>query len=203
MLKRPHKHNLEGAEVKLEILNLELHGKDLCEIAMRPINQENNIFQYMLYGPFKNNNEFYEWIEKEQNMDDRNIYSVYSRRLNKYVGIYSILNIDENNGRAELGGIWFGKEAQKTEINTQTSFILLKYLFEDLKYRRIEWKCDNENIGSKNAAIRLGFKYEGLFRKHMIVKSKNRDTAWYSIIDDEWNEVKNNFTNNLLYEYKK
>ena len=199
---RPERKTFEGKWVILEVLDQDMHYKDLYDMAMSSTN-ENDIFRYMLYGPFTNENDFKEWMQRQVNMNDVIIYSVYSKRLNRYVGIYSILNIDVKNGRAELGGIWYGKMAQKTEINTETSYILLKYLFEDLNYRRIEWKCDNENIPSKNAAVRLGFTFEGLFRNHMIVKEKNRDTAWYSIIDSEWENVKNNFNNNLLREYKK
>jgi len=195
---RPEEKDIEGQWVRLEILNPEFHGEDLYQMTTT---DGDRVFQYMMYGPFTGKNEFKEWLAKQVKLTDHNIYSVYSKRLKKYVGMYSILNIDEKNGRAELGSIWYGKEAQKTEINTETSYILLKYLFEGLKYRRIEWKCDNENIASKKAATRLGFTYEGLFRKHMIVKGKNRDTAWYSIIDTEWEKVKNNFTVNLLKEY--
>ncbi|HBE79379.1 MAG TPA: GNAT family N-acetyltransferase [Firmicutes bacterium] len=198
MWQRPERKTLEGNWVRLEILDKDLHSEDLWEMAIGKPNEKNDIFQYMLYGPFSSKNEFQEWLEKQMNMIDRYVYAVYSKRMRKYVGVYSILNIDEKYGRAELGGIWYGKEAQKTEINTEASFVLLKYLFESLQYRRVEWKCDNDNMASKNAAIRLGFTDEGLFRKHMIVKGKNRDTAWYSIIDSDWNNVKNNFTGYLL-----
>jgi RimJ/RimL family protein N-acetyltransferase len=78
-------------------------------------------------------------------------------------------------------------------VNTEVTFLFLRYLFDDLGYRRVEWKCDNRNEASKQAALRLGFQYEGLFRKHMIVKGQNRDTAWFSIVDDEWPGVKANF----------
>lgn len=198
MWRRPEVKKLEGSWVILEKLDQDLHSEDLYNMAMSSQQEASEIFRYMLYGPFSEKNDFLEWIQKKVNMKDTNVYCVYSKRFKKYVGIYCILNIDENSGKAELGGIWYGKIAQKTEINTETSYILLKYLFEELKYRRVEWKCDNENIASKNAATRLGFTFEGLFRKHMIVKGKNRDTAWYSIIDDEWDKVKSNFNCKLL-----
>jgi RimJ/RimL family protein N-acetyltransferase len=195
---RPEKMNFEGNRVRIELLNPKLHNEDLYEMAISSKDEDHSIFRYMAFGPFINKNELNLWLEKQSNMGDRNVYSIYSKRLNKYVGMYSLINIDEKNGRVELGSIWYGKEAQRTEINTETTYLMLKYLFEDLKYRRVEWKCDNENNASKNAATRLGFVYEGLFRKHMIVKDKNRDTAWYSIIDDEWDEVKKLYINNIL-----
>ena len=200
---RPKEESFEGNWALIEKLNPKVHCDDLYEMAISSIDEDNSIFRYMAFGPFSDKDEMNLWLEKQSAMGDRNVYSVYSKRLKKYVGMYSIINIDEKNGRAELGSIWYGKEAQGTEINTETTYLMLKYLFEDLKYRRIEWKCDNENIASKKAAVKLGFVYEGLFRKHMIVKDKNRDTAWYSIIDDEWNEVKNNYINTLFKKYEK
>ena len=195
---RPKEESFEGNWVIIEKLNPKVHCDDLYEMAVSSIDEDNSIFRYMAFGPFSDKEEMNLWLEKQSTMGDRNTYSVYSKRLKKYVGMYSIINIDEKNGRAELGSIWYGKEAQGKEINTEATYLMLKYLFEDLKYRRIEWKCDNENNASKKAAVKLGFVYEGLFRKHMIVKDKNRDTAWYSIIDDEWNEVKNNYINSLF-----
>ena len=82
---------------------------------------------------------------------------------------------------------------QRTKVNTEVTFLFLRYLFDDLHYRRVEWKCDNLNERSKRAALRLGFNYEGLFRKHMVVKGKNRDTAWFAMLDEEWPHVKANF----------
>jgi RimJ/RimL family protein N-acetyltransferase len=106
------------------------------------------------------------------------------------VGMMSIMSIAAQFGRAELGHIWYDARVQRTAITTETAYVMLCYLFDELRYRRIEWKCDNNNVRSKNAAIRLGFQYEGLFRKHLIVKSQNRDTAWFSITDDEWPTIK-------------
>lgn len=98
----------------------------------------------------------------------------------------SLLNIVPTHGRAEIGNIWYSPLAQKTKVNTEVAYLFLKTLFRDFHYRRIEWKCDNENTASKRAATRLGFKFEGLFRQHMLVKGKNRDTAWYAIMDTDW-----------------
>lgn len=202
MYSRPTLKEIEGEWVKLEILNSKRHCIDLYEMANSSGHEGNSIFKFMAFGPFQDQNEFDSWLEKQAQLNDRLTYSVYSRRLNKYVGMYSIINIDENNGKAELGSIWYGKSAQKTEINTETTYKLLSYLLDELKYRRVEWKCDNENIASKNSALRLGFEYEGLFRKHMIIKNKNRDTAWYSIIDDEWPDKKEFIKKNLMKNYQ-
>jgi RimJ/RimL family protein N-acetyltransferase len=92
-----------------------------------------------------------------------------------------------------LGHIWYSPLAQKTMVNTETTFLLLRYLFDELGYRRVEWKCDNANAESKRAARRMGFRPESVFRKHMIVKGKNRDTAWFALIDDDWPAIRANF----------
>ena len=196
MFKRPDKKLIDGEWVRIELLNPQLHCHDLYQMT-----NSNSIFSFMLFGPFKDQVEFNTWLEIQAELSDRLTYSIYSKRLHKYVGMYSIMNIDVVNGKAELGSIWYGKCAQRTEINTETTYKMLCYLFEDLKYRRVEWKCDNENISSKKAALRLGFEYEGLFRKHMIVKNKNRDTAWFSIIDEEWFIKKQNIKRKLLTEF--
>ncbi len=202
MWQRPEKITHEGKWVRLDILNPESPYSDLYDIVLSSSKEPYDIFQYMPQGPFHTKNEFKEWLEKEARVKDTNAYCVFSKRLNQYVGMCEIINIVEAHGQAELGSIWYGKKAQKTEINSETIFLLLQYLFETLHYRRVEWKCDNQNIPSKNAALRLGFKYEGLFRNHMFIKGKNRDTAWYSIIDTEWPTTKEHFMKNLLREFK-
>ena len=198
MYLNPDEKTFNGNYVKLESLDSKKHANDLFDSFIN----DQSIFEYMNFGPFVNKADFVDWLTRIEFLNDRLTYSVYSKRLEKYVGMYSIINIDVSNGKAELGSIWYGMEAQKSEINTESTYILLMYLFEKMNYRRIEWKCDNENIKSKNAALRLGFKFEGLFRKHMIIKNKNRDTAWFSIIDDEWVGLKNKFNDILIYKYE-
>jgi RimJ/RimL family protein N-acetyltransferase len=96
------------------------------------------------------------------------------------------MNIAADHGRAELGHIWYDVDVQRSAVTAETAHVLLTYLFDTLGYRRVEWKCDNRNQRSKAAALRLGFRYEGLFRKHMIVKQQSRDTAWFAITDTDW-----------------
>jgi RimJ/RimL family protein N-acetyltransferase len=90
----------------------------------------------------------------------------------------------------ELGHIWYVPEAQRTGVNTEAVYLMLSESFDRLGYRRVEWKCDSLNERSRRAAIRLGFTFEGIFRQHMIVKGKNRDTAWFSLLDHEWPDAK-------------
>lgn len=202
MYLRPTKDKLIGNFVILEKLSTNKHLFDLYENSHSD-DQQDTIFTFMMFGPFRSQDDFKNWLISQESLTDRIIYSVYSKRIGQYVGMCSIINIDENFGRAEIGSIWYGKIAQRTEINSESIYLLLDYLLSDLKYRRIEWKCDNDNNASKSAATRLGFDFEGIFRKHMIVRNKNRDTAWFSIIDDDWQSKKKYLQENVIKEYRK
>jgi RimJ/RimL family protein N-acetyltransferase len=99
------------------------------------------------------------------------------------------MSIRPEHAVAELGWIWYAPEAQRSKVNTEASYLLLRYCFEELHYRRMEWKCNSLNERSHRAALRLGFTYEGNFRQHMIVKGENRDTDWFSMLDQEWPSI--------------
>lgn len=118
------------------------------------------------------------------------LYRVFSKRLDKPVGCASLLNIQPLHGTVEVGAIWFSREAQRTEINTNAMLLLFTHVFDDLGYRRLEWKCNDRNEASKTAALRLGFAYEGRFRQHLVSRGENRDTLWFSLLDGEWEERK-------------
>lgn len=188
----PTAERLEGSHVLLQRLDPDRDLEDLYELSHGSPDDE-AIWTYMLYGPFKNKNEMAEWIRSVASLKDPRFYSVFSKQHGRRVGMYAVMNISMRHGRAELGNIWYSRVAQRTIVNTEATFLFLSYLFDDLKYRRVEWKCDDRNEASKNAARRLGFSFEGLFRQHMIVKGKNRDTAWFAMLDSEWPERKKNF----------
>lgn len=133
------------------------------------------------------------WLKSVGKSNDPLFFSVQSKPLERKVGMFSLLNIAPEMGRLELGNIWYSPLVQRTKVNTEVTFLFLSHLFDDLKYRRVEWKCDNCNEPSKKTALRMGFKYEGLFRQHMMVKGQNRDTAWFSMVDKEWPPLKTNF----------
>ena len=105
------------------------------------------------------------------------------------IGSITLMRIDPANGTAELGWIWYAPSAQRTKANTEANFLLLRHCFAELGYRRMEWKCDSENVRSRAAALRLGYSFEGIFRQHMVVKGRSRDTAWFSMLDHEWPRV--------------
>jgi RimJ/RimL family protein N-acetyltransferase len=105
-------------------------------------------------------------------------------------GVASYLRITEEHGVIEIGHIWFGRDLRQTRAATEAIYLLSAHAFDDLGYRRLEWKCNALNDASRRAAERFGFSFEGVFRNHMVIKGENRDSAWYSITDDEWPELK-------------
>ncbi|MEY3989884.1 MAG: hypothetical protein RI985_965 [Chloroflexota bacterium] len=160
-------------------------------------------WRYLPYGPFKDEKALYEWLVIQAKSTDPLFHTVIDKTTNTPVGIITVMSIVASAGRAELGHIWYDARVQRTPVTTESVYLLLRYMFDELNYRRMEWKCDNRNIRSKNAAQRLGFRYEGLFRKHLIVKSQNRDTAWFSMIDDEWPTQKQRFTEYLARPFNR
>lgn len=189
---RPNIAGFRGQYVGVSRLDPDADIDDLYEVSHRTEDFK-RLWTYMGYGPFPDQDTMYAWLTSIKDSQDPIFYSVYSYALRRKAGMISILNIVPDVGRAELGHIWYSPLAQKSRVNTEVTFLFLQYLFDALRYRRVEWKCDNQNEASKRAALRMGFQYEGLFRKHMIVKGRNRDTAWFSILDEEWPALKSNF----------
>jgi len=120
-------------------------------------------------------------------------FAVINALTGKCGGRQALMRIEPNHASIEIGSILWGQGIARTAIATEALYLTARYVFEDLGYSRFEWKCNNLNKGSKSAAIRFGFKFEGVFRKHMIVKSLNRDTAWFSMLDSEWPGIKNHY----------
>ncbi len=106
------------------------------------------------------------------------------------VGRAAYMNIVPNHRTIEVGHLMFSPQLQRTRLATEAMYLMMRHVFDDLRYRRYEWKCNAQNLGSRRAALRLGFSFEGIFRQHMIVKGRNRDTAWFSIVDGEWPAIK-------------
>lgn len=154
-------------------------------------------WQYLPYGPFRDSDEMKTWLTECQHHTDPLFHTVVDAQTQTPVGIITIMSIASSFGRAELGHIWYDVNVQRTPITTESAYLLLTYLFDTLAYRRVEWKCDAKNERSKLAATRLGFSYEGTFRQHMLVKGQNRDTAWFSMLDNEWPAIKSRFIDYL------
>ncbi|MDB6152642.1 MAG: Protein N-acetyltransferase, RimJ/RimL family [Chthoniobacteraceae bacterium] len=159
------------------------HGSDACE----------RLWQFLHNGPFCDVAAMRDWIIQWQSAPDVVCFTVRAINSSRALGMISILRITPAHGVAELGCIWYAPAAQRSSANTEAVYLLLCYLFNELQYRRVEWKCDSRNEPSKAAALRLGFQFEGLFRQHMAIKGINRDTAWFSILDGEWPRLRANF----------
>jgi RimJ/RimL family protein N-acetyltransferase len=183
---------LRGDRVALEPLNVRKHGDDLYAAAHDP--RDPLTWKYLAYGPWPDDRAGFDahLAEQEASTDPR-FYAVVLNDTNKAVGVVSYLRIEPVHGVIEIGHIWFGPELQRTPAATETAYLLARHAFDDLGHRRFEWKCDAANARSQAAARRFGFIYEGTFRQHMIVKGRNRDTAWFSIVDGEWPAVRAGF----------
>ncbi|MDB6003722.1 MAG: hypothetical protein JWR15_709, partial [Prosthecobacter sp.] len=145
-----------------------------------------NLWRYMPRGPFANVGEHAAFLYEWQATPNVIAFVVRDAATQRSLGSISLMNIRAEHRVAELGNIWYAPAAQRTKANTEACYLLLRHCFEDLGYRRMEWKCDARNEPSRNAALRLDFIFEGIFRQHMIIKGENRDTAWFAILDHEW-----------------
>jgi RimJ/RimL family protein N-acetyltransferase len=183
---------LDGQWVIVERINPDRDIENLYRVSHSPPEYQ-NLFTFMPFGPFQSKSAMFSWLTQIADSRDPLYYSVFDKSHNLRVGMVSLLNIAPAHGRVEIGNIWYSPLVQKTKVNTEVTYLFLKTLFRDYCYRRVEWKCDDDNIASKRAALRMGFKYEGLFRQHMVVKGKNRDTAWYAMVDADWPVLEERF----------
>ena len=151
------------------------------------------VWMYLPYGPFDGIESMQAWLAEQAASDDQLFFTVHHHESQRRVGMVSIINIAEEMRRLEIGNIWYTPEAQRTQANTEAAYLMLCEAFDRLNYRRVEWKCDSLNAKSRAAALRLGFSFEGIFRQHMIRKGRNRDTAWFAMLDSEWPAIKRNF----------
>ena len=180
----PGRSAIDGDLVRLETLDPERHAASLFTSA-HMLGAE-DLWQYLPYGPFAGQAEFTTWLEQRAASADPLFYAVVDWESMRALGMASYLRIKPEHGVIEIGHIWFAPELQRTRKATEAIFLLAKTAFDDLGYRRLEWKCDSLNVPSRRAADRFGFTFEGIFRQHMIVKGRNRDTTWFSMTDGEW-----------------
>ena len=187
----PRHTDYEGRFVVLSPIDPQVDAAELYRCAHGSDTKE-RIWTYMSYGPFDSAHGMQRWLEVGAKSKDPLFFTVHHRESKLRVGLVSFLNIISDMRRLELGHIWYSIDAQRSNVNTEAVYLMLCEAFDRLKYRRVEWKCDSLNERSRLAALRLGFQFEGVFRQHMIVKDRNRDTAWYSMLDNEWAGVKQN-----------
>lgn len=151
-------------------------------------------WDFLPYGAFENLSDFTKWLHQNCTGKDPFFYTIFNKK-NQALGMASYLRMSPEMGVIEVGHIHFSAILQKTTAATEAMYLLARHIFEDLGYRRYEWKCNNLNENSKKAALRLGFQLEGVFRQSAIYKGRNRDTAWFSILDKEWSNQKKKFEN--------
>lgn len=186
--RRPEPIRLEGRFGHLERLDPTRVVLDLWPRLMN----RSDVWTYMFYGPFTDAGTFSNFVAEIARLSDPYYYAIFDRE-GRAQGWASLMRIVPETRVIEVGSIVYGPELQRTPLATEAQYLLMRYAFETLGYRRYEWKCDALNAPSRRAAERFGFKFEGLFRQHMIVKGRNRDTAWFSIVDSEWPRVKQAF----------
>jgi RimJ/RimL family protein N-acetyltransferase len=185
----PERRTLEGRYVSLRPVAPAADAEPLWDAAHDGSDEASRLWTYMPYGPFDDAGAMAAWLRECAQSDDPLFLTVTARDEGP-VGMTSFLNVDLAHRRLEVGHIWYAPPAQRTEANTEAAFLMLRESFERLGYRRVEWKCDALNERSRVSALRLGFTFEGVFRQHMIVKGRNRDTAWFSMTDGEWPEAR-------------
>jgi RimJ/RimL family protein N-acetyltransferase len=188
----PARAPLTGSDVRLEPVGVAAHASSLYRLAhARP--EDAALWTYLAYGPFTDQAAFETWLADRARSDDPLFFAIVEEASGQASGMASYLNIVPANGCIEIGHIWFAPPLQKTRGATEAIFLMMRHVFDDLGYRRLEWKCDALNAASMRAARRFGFTYEGTFRQHMVVKGRNRDTAWFSLLDHEWPAVRTAF----------
>ncbi len=184
----PRGAKMQGRLCRLEPIDVEAHSADLFKAFSQDQDQRN--WTYLPYGPFATEAGLRDWISSTCLGDDPCFFTVIDNESGNAVGIASYLRIDPGNGVIEVGHIHFSPLMQGRPISTEAMYLMMRQVFEVWGYRRYEWKCDSLNQPSCNAALRLGFVFEGIFRQAVIYRNRNRDTAWYSIIEREWPSAK-------------
>lgn len=182
---------MQGKYCRLEPLAADRHAQALYNANTMDLDGKN--WTYLPYGPFSDFDSYRSWIEQSSSGRDPQFYAIIDLTTGNTVGVASYLRIDPANGSIEVGHINYSPALQRTPAATEAMYLMMAKAFE-LGYRRYEWKCNALNAPSRAAAQRLGLSYEGIFRQAAVVKGRNRDTAWYAAIEQEWPALKAAFT---------
>lgn len=182
---------IEGRYTIIEALSVEKHAEDL--LAVYGPDSPREMWTYLFQPPVTNLEELINALKQMIERKDRFYYAIIDKATGKALGTFSLMRIDPANRVIEVGAVTFSPALKHTRMGTEAQFLLARYVFEELNYRRYEWKCDALNLPSRKAAERLGFIYEGTFRQAVIYKGRTRDTDWMSMIDKDWPKVKARF----------
>ena len=179
---------IEGRYTIIEALSVEKHAEDLLSGYGPDTPRE--MWTYLFQESVEDMKELVNLLNQMLARKDRFFYAILDRETGKALGTFSLMRIDQNNRVVEVGTVIFSPKLRGTRIGTEAQYLLARYIFEELNYRRYEWKCDALNFPSRKAAERLGFVYEGTFRQAVIYNGRTRDTDWLSMIDKDWPQVK-------------
>lgn len=173
---------LRGRYVTLEPLDAAHHTSALWDA----VRGHDCLWRWLADGPYETEEEFRHSIEQKQKATTAVFLAIVPAATGRAAGFASYMRIEPSHGVVEVGNILFSPALQRTRAATEAMYLMARHVFEDLGYRRYEWKCNAENEPSRRAALRLGFSFEGIFRQHMVVKGRSRDTAWFAMLDEEW-----------------
>lgn len=188
---RPGDAVLQGLYCRLEPLDASRHAPDLFDaFSSAPDHRD---WTYMTAGPFGTFDDYFQYAQASSKSVDPKFYAVVEVASGKAIGSLTLMRQDPANGVVEVGNVMFSPLLQRRPTSTESQFLLMQYVFEVLKYRRYEWKCDSFNLPSRKAAERLGFSFEGIFRQAVIYKGRSRDTAWFAITDADWPAIRQAF----------
>ncbi len=188
---RPGGQCLEGKTIRVEPVDWARHGEGLAMCLLGP--DHDHLWTYIPMGPFDNLEAFRRTMERAHDNLGWQTMVLVRPEDDRVMGTASYMRIRPEHGAVETGSIVLGDGLRRSRAATEAHFLMAAHVFDGLGYRRYEWKCDNANAASRRAAQRLGFVFEGIFRKDMVVKGRNRDTAWFSITDEEWPALKAGF----------
>jgi len=184
----PSPEAMIGRFCRLESLDVAKHAK--CLFAAFSLDLSHHNWTYLPYGPFEDLTSFIKWLNAYSTGSDPLFYVVVNQKNGEIVGMASYLRIAPAVGAIEVGDIHFSPKMQQTPMATEAMYLMMARVFDELGYRRYEWKCDALNAPSKKAATRFGFSYEGMWRQATIYKGRNRDTTWFAMIDSDWPGIK-------------
>lgn len=187
---RPLRELMEGRLCRLEPLSPDRHAHSLYEA--NALDTEGRNWTYLPYGPFDSFDSYLAWLGESALSDDALFFAIIDKAAERPVGVASYLRINPQNGTIEVGHLNFSPLLQGKAAATEAMYLMMRTAF-GLGYRRYEWKCNALNTPSRRAALRLGLSFEGVFRQAAIAKGRNRDTAWYAAIDQEWPALQNAF----------
>lgn len=187
----PPRTPMVGRYSRVEPIDLDRHAADL--FAANAEERDGRNWTYLAVDAFDDPTAYRAWLAKLSGGDDPVVHAIVDMASGKALGIATFMRIDPASGVIEVGNINFSPRLQRTRAATESMFLMMRRAFDELGYRRYEWKCDDLNAPSRAAAARYGFRFEGIFRQAVVYKGRNRDTAWFSIIDSEWPAIRTAF----------